>query len=344
MWCISLNLAVCPTLTFSGFFSTNDWLRLPLFLPRTLLVLEPHHFLCNLAQQVVSPAPRPSPNINVLVRQLRSEWHPQVTNFQVVEIRLSYLTVQKSFVRGELVHYVVSTRRDVVLHFSLQSHLRVAIEISSYQLVLNGRRNRNRESFGRERERVDTNQAVDMLVMGLFVGRVVSTDSLPSLDSEDPFEVAREYQLLWGNATTGSRGELTESMWSLFLLAAMVMSSLSPKFYVALTGTSSLISGVILVLPLLSLFFQCQLFELALCLQMFEWLYYRRYGQSFIESISVRYLSPILGGSDTPSSTPGLSLGVVSHCEVLVSMFLRLPDCKVWRNPMNLFRGAEYSR
>eukprot|EP00118_Oscarella_pearsei_P022483 m.260440 g.260440 ORF g.260440 m.260440 type:complete len:552 (+) comp40435_c0_seq45:48-1703(+) len=84
--------------------------------------------------------------------------------------------------------------------------------------------------------------------------------------------------------------------------SAVVFNSLSPKFYVALTGTSSLISGLILI---------------------FEWVYYRRYGQSFIESLSLRYLSSLVGGGDSQSSSP---------------------ECKVWKNPLNLFRGAEYKR
>uniref|UniRef100_A0A3B3ZEC6 Suppression of tumorigenicity 7 n=1 Tax=Periophthalmus magnuspinnatus TaxID=409849 RepID=A0A3B3ZEC6_9GOBI len=68
----------------------------------------------------------------------------------------------------------------------------------------------------------------------------------------------------------------------------MFLNTLTPKFYVALTGTSSLISGLILI---------------------FEWWYFRKYGTSFIEQVSVSHL-----------------------------------QCKVWRNPLNLFRGAEYNR
>merc|ERR1719147_95423 len=89
----------------------------------------------------------------------------------------------------------------------------------------------------------------------------------------------------------------------------MFLSTLTPKFYVALTGTSSLISGLILI---------------------FEWWYYRRYGMSFIEQVSLNHISPWLGGGEAPET------GATSPPSV--------PECKVWRNPLNLFRGAEYLR
>ena len=106
-------------------------------------------------------------------------------------------------------------------------------------------------------------------------------------------------------------------------MATMFLSTLTPKFYVALTGTSSLISGLILI---------------------FEWWYYRRYGMSFIEQVSLNHISPWLGGGEPMDGNgnangnangvhpaPGGGSGVV-------------PECKVWRNPLNLFRGAEYQR
>ncbi|MGH0149085.1 UNVERIFIED_CONTAM: hypothetical protein FKN15_028123 [Acipenser sinensis] len=99
---------------------------------------------------------------------------------------------------------------------------------------------------------------------------------------------------------------------------SMFLNTLTPKFYVALTGTSSLISGLILI---------------------FEWWYFRKYGTSFIEQVSVSHLRPLLGGVDnsTPSN-PSTPNGDSDSSRQSVS------ECKVWRNPLNLFRGAEYNR
>ncbi|XP_059834273.1 suppressor of tumorigenicity 7 protein homolog isoform X3 [Mobula hypostoma] len=99
---------------------------------------------------------------------------------------------------------------------------------------------------------------------------------------------------------------------------SMFLNTLTPKFYVALTGTSSLISGLILI---------------------FEWWYFRKYGTSFIEQVSVSHLRPLLGGVDntTPSNSTSNNGDTDSNRQ-------SVSECKVWRNPLNLFRGAEYNR
>ncbi|XP_063811454.1 suppressor of tumorigenicity 7 protein-like isoform X1 [Pseudophryne corroboree] len=97
------------------------------------------------------------------------------------------------------------------------------------------------------------------------------------------------------------------------------MNTLTPKFYIALTGTSSLISGLILI---------------------FEWCYFRKYGTSFIEQVSINHLRPLMGGIDPGSSTEGFFPNTGDH-ETSRQI---LSECKVWRNPLNLFRGAEYNR
>uniref|UniRef100_A0A146LX50 Protein ST7 homolog n=3 Tax=Lygus hesperus TaxID=30085 RepID=A0A146LX50_LYGHE len=101
-------------------------------------------------------------------------------------------------------------------------------------------------------------------------------------------------------------------MWD----STMFLSTLTPKFYVALTGTSSLISGLILL---------------------FEWWYFRKYGASFIEQVSLNHISPWIGGSETSNESTA-STNVTNNTQQTV------PECKVWRNPLNLFRGSEYQR
>lgn len=90
------------------------------------------------------------------------------------------------------------------------------------------------------------------------------------------------------------------AMWD----SSAFLGALTPKFYVALTGTSSLISGLILI---------------------FEWWYFRKYGTSFIEQVSLTHLGPWLGGGGAAPEPDAA-------------------ECKVWRNPLSLLRGAEYGR
>uniref|UniRef100_A0A8C9EN93 Suppressor of tumorigenicity 7 protein-like n=1 Tax=Pavo cristatus TaxID=9049 RepID=A0A8C9EN93_PAVCR len=96
------------------------------------------------------------------------------------------------------------------------------------------------------------------------------------------------------------------------------LSTLTPKFYFALTVTSSFISGLIFV---------------------FEWWHFRKYGTSFIEQVSVSHLRPLIGGvENSPPAPAAFSAGENEANRQ------NMPECKMWRNPLNLFRGAEYSR
>lgn len=89
-------------------------------------------------------------------------------------------------------------------------------------------------------------------------------------------------------------------------MAGIVVSTLTPKFFVALTGTYSFLSGFALL---------------------FEWWYFRKNGTSFIEQFSLAHIAPILGLGSEQSNVKQL-----------------IAECKVWRNPMSLLRGAEYQR
>ncbi|XP_063462428.1 suppressor of tumorigenicity 7 protein-like isoform X8 [Pan paniscus] len=111
-------------------------------------------------------------------------------------------------------------------------------------------------------------------------------------------------------------------------------------------GTSSLISGLIFI---------------------FEWWYFHKHGTSFIEQVSVSHLQPLMGGTESSISEPGSPSrnrenetsrqnlseqnvsGQARWLTPVIPAFWEAKaggsrECKVWRNPLNLFRGAEYRR
>ncbi|GAA48852.1 suppressor of tumorigenicity 7 protein homolog, partial [Clonorchis sinensis] len=69
--------------------------------------------------------------------------------------------------------------------------------------------------------------------------------------------------------------------------------------------------------------------------KIFEWWYFRKYGKSFIEQISMNHIYPLIGGTDDENDCDSVdSNGPLTTAQ----------ECKVWRNPYSLFRGAEYQR
>lgn len=147
------------------------------------------------------------------------------------------------------------------------------------------------------------------------------------------------------------------------------VNTLTPKFYVALTGTSSLISGLILVsirhspsraptiLYIEQLSYLSNIFSIYWTNVLFiEHIFYLLNSYSSIgtfesmEPVSLnRFLwTTFLRGLELvilPLAVVVSPLWLVSslYFDLLNVHSLEL-ECKVWRNPLSLFRGAEYNR
>ena len=52
-----------------------------------------------------------------------------------------------------------------------------------------------------------------------------------------------------------------------------------------------------------------------LCFQIFEWWYFKKYGTSFIEQVSLNHISPLLGGGSETTTTETASTNGTSNTQ-----------------------------
>ena len=55
-------------------------------------------------------------------------------------------------------------------------------------------------------------------------------------------------------------------------------------------------------------------------MQIFEWWYFKKYGTSFIEQVSMNHISPLLGGNQLPSQNTGYMYFVVAISFFIINL------------------------
>ncbi|UXI21988.1 GPI transamidase component PIG-T [Sarcoptes scabiei] len=98
---------------------------------------------------------------------------------------------------------------------------------------------------------------------------------------------------------------------------------LTPRFYLALTASSFIISIIILL---------------------FEWWYFTSYGVSFIEQVLINFIAFVTGNDSQRINDNSIDDENQTDYDHVMHGTILANESIVWRNPLSLFRGSEYNQ